>query len=389
MLRFVPDSWLEFLLRPFLMADSVAGLYVEIHAPDWRFAALALLLPLGWLVPRRRQPMQPQQLRLLLGLVICFYLWTLVSGNGRYFLPGLLLVGPLVVLAARRIPATASMRNALIVLVLAVQGTAAWMTFQPNVWGLRPWEAGPGLPLQPSALQQRPAVFLTITTVSFSILVPTMHPDSRWANIAGQVDLVPGMLEYDSLQELLASPLPKYVILQASPKVVDDAGETTPPARVVIERLIGRQGLALGAGRCLFLESALADLPISTNAAEKASRKGFLFCPVERRALPGGFVAEPLVSPEMDGVFEQVERRCPRFFPAGNARTRMVENGSVARLYSASDTSLYIESGQVLFKNFRAFEPTRLASVEEVRRGEFTIDCERLPGRYLPPWKRE
>jgi hypothetical protein len=133
----------------------------------------------------------------------------------------------------------------------------------------------------------------------------------------------------------------------------------------------------------------LAALPISTSPADEKSQKGFLFCPVERRALPGGLAVQPPVAPEMDGVFEQVERRCPRFFPAGNARTRVAESGSVVRHYSESDTSLYIESGQVLFKNFRAFDPTPLASVEQVRRGDFTVDCQRLPGRYLPPWKRD
>jgi hypothetical protein len=389
MLRFIPDDWLEALLRPLLMADSVAGLYTEIHAPDWRFAALALLLPLGWLPPRKHQSLQPQQVRLLVGLLACFYVWTLVSGNGRYFLPGLLLVGPLVVLAARRLPATQSMRNTVILLVLAVQGTAAWMTFKPNVWGLRPWFDGRGLPLQASALQQRPAVFLTITGISFSILAPTMHPASRWANITGQQDLVPGMLEYERLQELLSSPLPKYIILQASPKVVGPDGETMPQARVVLERLIARQGLTLGAGRCEFLQSTLAALPIRTSPADETSKNGFLFCPVERQGFPSQMVAQPPVAPEMDEVFEQVERRCPRFFPAGNARNRVAENGSVVRHYSESDTSLIIQSGQVLFKNFRAFDPTLLASAEQVRRGNFTIDCQRLPGRYLPPWKRD
>ena len=40
----MPDTWLDGLARPLLLADSVAGLYAEIQAPDWRFAALVLLL---------------------------------------------------------------------------------------------------------------------------------------------------------------------------------------------------------------------------------------------------------------------------------------------------------------------------------------------------------
>jgi hypothetical protein len=387
MLRFLPDSWIDGLLRPLLMADSVASLYTEIHAPDWRFMALALLLPLGWLARREREPLQLQQLRLLLGLAACFYVWTFVSGNGRYFLWGLLMVGPLVVLAVRRLPATQSMRNAVILLVLAVQGTSAWMTFEPNVWGLRPWAAGPGLSLDASPLQRRPAVYLTISAISFSILVPKMHPDSRWSNITGQQDLAPGMPEYTRLQELLDSSLPKYVVVHANYLVVGPDDGPMPQARVVVERLISPQGLRLGADRCELIRSTFAALPFTTRHVD-TKNQGFLFCPIERRTVAIESREEPPMAPELDAVFEQVERRCPRFFPTGNARTRVMD-GAFVRHYSHSDTSLYIDdSGQVGFKNFRALNPTRLGSTERVRRGEFAFDCQRIAGRYLPPWER-
>jgi hypothetical protein len=136
------------LLRPWLLADPVAGLYVEIHAPDWRF----VLLSTGAsdrcaMAHRKRTLLDGPQWRAVIGLTVCFYLWTLVSGNGRYYLWGLLLVGPLVIVAVRRLPATLAMRNTVILAALALQGWAAWMTYEPNVWALRPWAQGPGLEL--------------------------------------------------------------------------------------------------------------------------------------------------------------------------------------------------------------------------------------------------
>ena len=209
MLRFVPDNWLDGLARPLLLADSAAGLYAEIQAPDWRFAALVLLLAIAALMHRSRSMLTGPQWRMLLGVAACMYVWTFVSGNGRYFFWGLVIVGPLVVAVATRLRSTLAMRNTVILGVLALQCWVVWATFQSNIWALRPWSHGPGLALEDTPLKRQPAVFITLGTISYSILVPQMHPQSRWTNLAGQLDLVPGMREFDRYQELIASPLPK------------------------------------------------------------------------------------------------------------------------------------------------------------------------------------
>lgn len=388
MLRFVPDSWQDGLLRPLLLADPVAGLYTEIHAPDWRFAILALLLLIAALAHRKRALLDGAQWRALVGLTVCFYVWTLISGNGRYFFWGLLLVGPLVVVAARRLPATQAMRNTVIVGALALQGWAAWMTYEPNVWALRPWAQGPGLAMASQKLAERPAVFLTVGAISHSILVPQMHPESRWSNVSGQQDLVPGMREFDQLQTLLASPLPKYGVIRASKQVMTDERQPTPAAWAVIRRALQRQGLVPTSRPCIFLRVNLGGLPFELRSLEEQER-GFWFCELKGVAkLESNGAAHVPAAPELDDVFSRVEARCPRYFPAGNAVTRTSDDG-VVRLYSRSDTGVHINSaGMVYFKNMRALNPTELGTVEDVRAGRFQLDCDRLPGRYLPPWAR-
>ena len=388
MLRFLPDGWLDTVLRPFLMGDPVNGLYIEIAAPDWRFAALVLLLGLAWLGQRRWRLLQANQTVALIGLTVSFYVWTLVLGNGRYFIWGLLMVGPMVVMAARKLRATLAMRNTVIVGVLVVQGVSVWMNFMPNMWGLRPWRTGPGFALDASLLRDQPAVFMTMGSISYSALVPQMHPGSRWSNITGQLDIQPGVREYAALLSLLDSPLRKYVVVRATPLVIGPDHQPMPKPKHSIEGALARHDLALAAPSCEYVRSADAARALSLRTDESLE-EGFWFCPVRRTGTirPPDVVAP--VAPEVDDVFARIEQRCPRFFPAGNARSRQID-GAVQRAYNHSDTALYVDnSGEVYFKNDRALNPMSIATIAQVRSGQFTIDCTRMPGRYVPPWLRE
>jgi hypothetical protein len=387
-MRFVPDTWLDAALRPLLMGDPVNGLYVEIGAPDWRFASLVLLLGLAWLGHRRWRVLERHQTLALVGLTVGFYVWTLVSGNGRYFIWGLLMVGPMVVMVARELRATRAMRNTVILVVLTVQGVSVWMNYMPDMWSLRPWRQGPGFALEASPLRDRPAVFLTMGSISYSALVPQMHPESRWSNIAGQINISPGVREYPALLSMLDGLLPKYAVARATVLVLGPDDQPIPKAKHSIEGVLARHDLALDAPTCAYVRSADAARAFRLNP-ETAIEDGFWFCPVRRT----GTVHPPdvitPVAPEFDDVFTRVEQRCPRVFPAGRARTRQID-GAVQRAYGYSDTTLYVDdSGEVYFKNVRALNPTTIGKIEQVRSGQFELDCDRIPGRYVPPWDRK
>jgi hypothetical protein len=388
MLRFLPDSWGEFLLRPLLLADPAAGLYAEIQAPDLRFAVLAIVVALGLAHRRSRALLAPYQWRLLLGLTACIYFWTWVAGNGRYFMWGLLVVGPMVVLAIRQLQFTQSMRNTLILGTLSLQGFLVLQTYNLNVWGLRTWNQGLGMDLEPHQLRQEPAAFVTIGSISYSILVPYMHPQSRWANMAGQQDLVPGMLEHARLQALLDGPLPVKVMLNVTDRLLTPDGQPHPHILAVIDQFIQRQGLARASGPCELLRTRRLG-PRVDPSFHNGRAQDFLFCPVRRDGGARTLAPAAAVASELDDVFERVEQRCPRFFPPGNAHTGARE-GAFVRRYSTSDTTLMVdETGTVYFKYFRGINHTRVGSLDEVRSGRFTLDCTRIPGRYLPPWKRD
>jgi len=403
MLRFKPDSFLEGLMRPFIMVDPVAGVYFEDMAPDVRFAALALLLGLiavGWVASKRAKgesakveahsaplpPLHAGQWRGLAALGVMFFAWTFAIGNGRYFIAGLLLVGPLVALACSRMPGTKALRTTTLLGVLALQLFVFLQAYAPNRWGLARWTQGEALAIEASPLRQSPGVFLTFGSISFSILTPKFHPQSRWSNISGQRDIQPGILEYSKLQDLLRVDLPKYAVMPVNEDQRLPSGQPSPNVRTVLNGGLAPHRFRLSDVACTVLASSLAT-SISDEQGKDKPYRGFWFCPVVPSAVAAG--PQAAAANPWDEVFAQLERRCPRFFPPGDSKLRQF-TGIAARYYTSSDTRVYVDGeGQVLYRYFRAFNPTYVGTTEQVLRGEFELNCQKLPGRYLPPWQRD
>lgn len=389
MIRFVPDTPEEVLLRPLLLVDSVAGLYMELQAPDLRFALLVLLLPAAWWLAGRKALFTPLFGRLLIGLGLCFYLWVLVSGNGRYFFWGLLVVGPLLVAVARHCGKTMAMRNTVILGALVLQLFLVDSVYKPNIWSLNAWREGPGLDLGPTALAREPAVFVTLGTVSHSLLVPLLHPQSRWTNLAGQQDWTPGMLEHERLLRMLhGSGMPRYAVFPVKNKPLSPSGPQKAARRAAIDLAVAAYGLESQSDECLFVASRINDR-LSSETADPGAVNGYRFCPLVDRPKdrPLRFATE--LTPQQLAAFEAVERHCPRLFPPGSAVGRVDDEG-VARRYAHSDTTVFINSsGWVYLRSMRALNPTDLGAVTDVAAGRITLNCRRLPGRYVPPWARE
>lgn len=389
MLRFLPDSWLEGWLRPFILPDPEAGIYFEAAAPDWRFALFFVFMGLALVARRGRLPLTAPQLQAVLALLTMFYVWTFAIGNGRYFVGGLLLIGPLLVVAWRLLPGSTNLRALVLVAITALQVFTLQSHYIPNAWGLIRWHSGPGLAIEDSPLRQRPAVFLTITGISYSLLVPRFHPQSRWSNIAGQRNITPGTKEYPRLQALLQDPLPKYVVVPINPRYMNTALQPVGPMLDLILDSMARQGLAPDEKPCTVLRSTLP-IGVQGELTDTLPRQGFWFCPARlspARAARADQAAAALQT--LRDVFERVEQRCPRFFPPGDGLENHEEGLSV-RHYPASDTRLYIDvDGVVKYKYFRAMNATRIGTVDDVRQNRFDIVCDKLPGRYRLPWQRD
>ncbi len=88
-------------------------------------------------------------------------------------------------------------------------------------------------------------------------------------------------------------------------------------------------------------------------------------------------------------MFGKLESACPRIFPPGQGVSSRVGDG-VARGYGSSDTKAYVlDDGNVLYKYWRALNPARVGTVDEVLAPGFKMDCNAIRGRSGLPWEKE
>jgi len=381
----MPDDWLEGLLRPFILVDPNGFIYYESPAPDLRFAAIALLTGIMLLSGRLRARLGAPAWRTLLGFWLIFYVWTFFTGNGRYFMAGLLLAGPLLVLLVGCLPFTRPMRVLVLAGLIGLQGMAVQSHFSHGMWALALWRDGPGLPLGKTPLRDKPAVFITISSISQSILVPQFHPLSRWANVSGQADITPGMPQYAAMKELLSTPLPRYLVLHVITGMPEEGAQPQGDVLEMIRGSLARYGLERDDRPCEALRSHLTVQDFSKGGGASLPL-AYWVCPL--RGGPPAEPALPQTANAWNDLFDAVEKRCPRFFPPGAGKLRFA--GEVVFRAYDSDTRLYVDgSGNVLFRYQRALNPTLIGSADQVRRGDFTLDCHKLPGRYVYPWQRD
>jgi hypothetical protein len=391
MLRFQPDTLLEGLLRPFVMSDPNGYVYLELMAPDWRPAVLAVLLAVGLFTGRAKRLVTSEQTRLLVAFLIAFYAWTFGIGNGRYFLGWLLVLGPLLVLASRWLPGTREFRWALLALLFAGQAATLRSAYMPSSWSLTRWTEGPGIEVHGDSIQSTPAVFVTISGISYSILAARFHPASRWANVAGQNGIPPGSAEYEPLVQLLSSDLPKYILTPARAPSSSGAGQPQAALLSLFNEVLARYGLSLTGSPCEFLPSPLSaghSLAVDPSGASPTQDvKGFWACPLQySRALRETQRARFAAPDEFDAAFEAIEDRCPRFAPRGEGVTALAD-GIRSRHYVSSDSRIMIDSaGNVFFRYLRSLNPTLVGNAVDIKAGKFTFNCERPAGRYRPPW---
>jgi hypothetical protein len=240
--RFRPDNWYELWLRPFLMLDPGSGVYFEFPAPDLRFAALLLIAAVILLSGRWRVLPQVTR-RVLIGLLITLLCWSYLSGNGRYFLPGLLLVGPLTIALLMAIKITSAMRWALVALVLFGQISVVAAMYVPNPLANLKWIGDDPVGLPDSPLRTEPAVFTVVGGNSFSALVPNFHPDSRWVSLLGHYSISQNGIEHQRLMDALASPLRKYLIADGAREQPEKRAEAAVQLRAWLNARLAPHGM--------------------------------------------------------------------------------------------------------------------------------------------------
>jgi len=403
-MRFQPDNWFEALLRPFAMAAADANVYVEIMAPDFRFIfALALLAVLAAMTLLRRRGTSVDATGamgaarplfvLLCSLAIAFVPWIATTANGRYLMTGLLIVGPVCVGLARLLPVTRALRLTIAVGMVVLQAFAVQQSAPWRAWTLASWQEAPYFQVDvPPEWRAQPATYVTMSAISYSLLAPMFHPDSRWMSLHNAPPPDGGTVDGRRAEAFLSKAEAGRLMLLV-PVV---SGMLTPerlPNAKVSEAISGqlaafRLGFS-GPQSCRFLFSrGLAGMGLGAKTEAQRSQSGFWLCHLTR--LDAGAAPKTSRGKRYDAVFKALEAQCPRMFPGGgDGGSRALPNGEV-RSYLQAEMKAYVyDSGEVYYKYYRALNPVRIGSIEDLLAGSARVDCGGIRGRSGLPWERE
>jgi hypothetical protein len=386
--RFKPDSLLDGLLRPFLLADPQSFLYIEFIAPDFRFLGVAVCV-LTILAFGQLRHMSSVRGRALVFLVVSFYGWTFVSGNGRYFLPGLLLAAPILVSLWQDLPGTRTFRSLFLGLIVALHGYVIVDFYTPAPWSVSRWYNGKAIALSKSRIREEPAVFLKVASNSYSALTPHFHPQSRWAMLGDHLRLEDSSFERRRLESLLSSDLPKYVFTVQGADIEDELGQPTPEIRAAIRTSLEPYGVQMTGEACESV-SAKENAAGHKDGGSLANAEGFWFCKITRTGSIN--IARATTTPipiERQAVLAKLEAACPRFFSSGSGYDAH-SDGKSRRTYKGTDLSVFVGvDGAVSYRYMRTLNRTMIGTEVEILEGRVEIPCQRLQGRYRPPWLRD
>ena len=391
MIRFLPDTWRDALLRPLAMAAPDGGVYVEMMAPDLRFAAILLLALILALLSRRWPRSMTPMAALSLWLLVAFAVWLATSGNGRYFMPGLLIAGPICIGLVARLPATPALRGTLAAGLVVLQGGIVWQNEPWGWWGLAPWDDRPFFEtVLDEQARIEPATYVTISNISYSLLAPLFHPESRWVNASALPEVTESNADSRRFQALLAASPKIKLLVPTRPEYMTADRMPSPELRTVIDDSLAGQRLALASPlKCRMLPSpglARAALKqLEASKPELAAKFGFWICdlryPIPVRA------RDERNDPAVNAIFDLVEKQCPRFYEPGQTSAGRLEDGWV-RMYPQSDLRLYVmDDGHVYYKYWRALNPMLIGTVDQLRAGA-RVECT-IRGRSGLPWERE
>ena len=385
------------------MAAADANVYVEIMAPDFRFvfalalavAVLAASLLRGKPADADDETASPRRravLVLLAALALAFVPWLATTGNGRYFLVGLLIVGPVCAGLACLLPVTKAMRLAIVAGMVLLQAFAVQQSAPLRAWELAAWDEPPYFHVDLGAeIHAAPATYVTLSAITYSLIAPQLHPQSRWISLHNASAPDSGAHDAGRTGAFLAGAEKGRIALLA-PAVAGTLTADGLPNAEVAKAMAGQLApyrLAFSQPQsCRFLHSrTLAGMGLGEKTQEQRARSGFWLCELVR--LQAGIPAEGSRGRRHDEVFRALESQCPRFFPAGGDGASLAIRSGEVRSYHRAEMKAYVyDTGEVYYKYHRALNAVRVGLAPDVVAGRSRVDCDNIVGRSGLPWNR-
>lgn len=372
--RFIPIDLSDALLRPLWMMSPEKLIYTDPPAPDARFFFLFLLLPvfLAAYLYSRKQSSAVNATRRALPLlalwaafVFSWIVWLTISGNGRYFMPMILLASPLLVGTVVWISPNKRWLIYSLTFIFLFQGTLAYMGAFSR-YTVVDW-SGPWYRVSvPEELSKQPAVVLAVSMEPSAFLVPYLHPNSSYITVGSQHALSPGEPGWRRVEELWHRENRPVWLLSAVLYADADGRLARPPADE-LNRFGARFGLQTVQERCV-------DITLENDFAGNSVQNHFVACPTVPAA--DDVIMYLTERANASAVFDQLAVGCPLLFgepkPVTDARVR-----SWWRYYMASDVMVWIDRDIVYFMRSGFYEPIRVGRAAEVLQGTARVNCDR------------
>jgi len=363
--RFGPPDALGWIAFPFRMGALDRDLYVEIFAPDTRFAALAAAAAaLGVAVAAGRaagwRALRAADWRVLGFFAAAALLWLASSANGRYGMLVLLLAGVCLARLAERLLAARAARAALAALLAAQLVLMAMAS--PTRWFLaEPWTRA-WLPYAPPERALRePALYLSAETQPMAVVAPFLAAGSAFVNVSGQ--------------HSLAADSPRLVaLLERYRGRVRVLGRELQYADARLRRL----GLRIDRQDCFVIEWRREDTDALSRAANalalwRTAEEPLAVTSCALRPAPRD-PAEAAAERRTSALFDHIERSCPGLFRGQSAVTEPL-GGGWARHYNGLDARLEALDGRVALNRYRSAARIELGAAADWERGAPPPGC--------------
>jgi hypothetical protein len=372
--RFLPTSVMDLFTLPFRALQHRSWVYYENVAPDWRMLALissAMLLVLTRIARRFRSAASDSmsaQVPLLIFFSASYFLWQITSGNARYALPWLLLLGPVTVYIIAHAVSYAGWAKSIVIIltvvqlyVIAVAGNPRW---GPSDW-TREWLAYD----VPTKLRKQPFGFVSIELNSSSSLAPFVHEQSRFTNTIGMHVVDPNGPGSARIHEFISRHRGNLRSLSLATNVrVDGKHPVNSAFGKLLSIRLAQWNLTPDLDDCVTI--TVSDGPDTKLAS---IGHGLVSCAlVEGNPLRDQQRAERV---KIDPIFSHLERVCPRYFAPKDASS--AKTGRMwARYYVNTDTRLYLLKGRFAFSryDYGPFD-VDLGSEEELANGKVPDTC--------------
>jgi hypothetical protein len=404
--RFIPDSVIDALLRPFAMISPQRMIHEELNAPDPRYAivlVLAIMLASRWIWRRFQatslppsRPALSDSTRILaaLGCGLGFYwvLWLRVSGNSRYVLIMACVAAAVIVgMLSRLFESRRKVRNYILAAIFFTQAVQLYMGAEYR-WNGSGW-GGPWFDLSiPEKLKNEPDLYLTLGVQSNSFLAPFLARGSAFINIAGGNTLDPENANGAHVRALLRKHAPNLRIVFVTEK--PSASRDLKAALPTLDGVLQWYGLRADVDDCPTITvhglAPALEIRYKTSVPQEPQDRHNTYiaaCRVKEEASDlSALIARRRV---VDLIFDRLEDACPQLFLP--RRMFGLNSGDIwLRVYGSTDIVATIGNGRVRFSD--QIRPTGLVDVgseSDWAKAPLRLECGRSHGVYfahiLPP----